>query len=116
MWRADDRCGRVGDSIEIAARLSAAHPASYRSDRGYALAASPLRREFTRQFESTLVMLGSTAGFVLLIVCGDDITPAIVEAIRTGAHTGLRGDGVITVCEALEVVRIRSGERNDAAV
>lgn len=52
----------------------------------------------------------------LLILCSDSLAPLIVEAIRQNAHTGLPGDGVIAVCEAIEVVRIRTGERGDDAV
>lgn len=53
---------------------------------------------------------------VLLILCSDGQAPAIVETIRQSAHTGLPGDGVISVCEATEVVRIHTDERGDAAV
>ncbi len=52
----------------------------------------------------------------LFILCSDEFAPPIVEAIRQGAHTGLPGDGIIAVCEATEVARIRTGERGDAAV
>ncbi len=52
----------------------------------------------------------------LFIVSSDAHAPAIVEALEKNAHTGLPGDGVIVVTEASEVVRIRSGERGDAAV
>lgn len=52
----------------------------------------------------------------LLIVSSDELSPGIVDAIEQSAHTGLPGDGVIVVTEATEVVRIRTGERGDAAV
>ncbi len=52
----------------------------------------------------------------LLILCSDVLAPLIVDAIRENAHTGLPGDGVIAVCEADEVVRIRTGARGDDAV
>jgi nitrogen regulatory protein P-II 1 len=51
----------------------------------------------------------------LFILCSDELAPLIVEAIRLGAHTGLPGDGIIAVCAATEVVRIRTGERGDSA-
>ncbi|HZR02599.1 MAG TPA: P-II family nitrogen regulator [Burkholderiales bacterium] len=53
---------------------------------------------------------------VIIIFCADALAPQLVDAIREGAHTGLPGDGIIGVCEALEVVRIRTGERGDDAV
>ena len=52
----------------------------------------------------------------LFIVCSDELAPQIVEAICMAAHTGLPGDGLIAVCEAVDVVRIRTGERGDDAV
>lgn len=53
---------------------------------------------------------------VVIVVCSDEIAPALTEAIRSAAHTGTKGDGIITVGNLSEVVRIRSGERNDLAV
>jgi nitrogen regulatory protein P-II 1 len=52
----------------------------------------------------------------LVIVCSDELAPQIVEAIRSNARTGLKGDGLIVVVEAAEVVRIGTGERGDDAV
>lgn len=52
----------------------------------------------------------------LIVVCSDERAPQVVEAIRQSAHTGLSGDGIIVVCEALEVVHIGTGERGDAAL
>ena len=52
----------------------------------------------------------------LFILCSDEFAPLIVDAIRQSAHTGLPGDGIIAMCEATEVVRIRTGERGDDAV
>ena len=52
----------------------------------------------------------------LIVLCSDEHAPHVVEAIRQSAHTGLSGDGIIAVCEALEVVHIGTGERGDAAV
>ena len=66
------------------------YPASYRADRGYALTASPLRREFTRHFESTLLILVSTAGFVLLIVCASVANLAVARTMRRDRELALR--------------------------
>ena len=62
----------------------------YRADRGYALTANPLRREFTRHFESTLVILASTAGFVLLIVCASVANLAVARTMRRDRELVLR--------------------------
>ncbi|MDP2681274.1 MAG: P-II family nitrogen regulator [Deltaproteobacteria bacterium] len=53
---------------------------------------------------------------VMVIVCSDEIAPALTEAIRSAAHTGIKGDGIITIGNLSEVVRIRTGEQNDLAV
>ena len=66
------------------------YPAFYRADRGYQLTASPLRREFTRNFEPTLVILVSTAGFVLLIVCASVANLAVARTMRRDRELALR--------------------------
>lgn len=50
------------------------------------------------------------------IFCPDDLVSEIVKAIEHSAHTGLRGDGKIYICEALEAIRISTGERGKAAI
>ena len=53
---------------------------------------------------------------ILEVVCNDDLAASIVEAIRHAAHTGNKGDGIILVSELREVVRIRTGEKQNQAV
>lgn len=53
---------------------------------------------------------------VLLMFCADELAPRIVEAIRTAAYTGHPGDGLIAVVPMDDIVRIRTGERGDAAL
>ena len=53
---------------------------------------------------------------VLVVVCSDGLEPEIVEAIRKAAHTGRVGDGIILVRDVREVVRIRTGEKQEQAV
>jgi nitrogen regulatory protein P-II 1 len=52
----------------------------------------------------------------MTILATDEQTPAIMDAIIEGARTGKIGDGKIFVSAIEEVVRIRSGEWNHAAV
>lgn len=52
----------------------------------------------------------------LEIACADDLVERVVEAIEKAAHTGLRGDGKIYVSPVERAVRIRTGERGEAAV
>lgn len=53
---------------------------------------------------------------ILLIACADALAPKIVEAIQHAARTGHPGDGIVTVVDAVAVLRIRTGECGDAAV
>ena len=53
---------------------------------------------------------------VLTMFCADALAAPLVRAIEQAAHTGLVGDGMIAVTELAELVRIRTGERGDAAV
>ncbi len=50
------------------------------------------------------------------IVCMDDLVDELVSIIEKTAHTGLRGDGKIYVCNVEAAVRISTGERGEAAV
>jgi predicted permease len=80
----------AADLASVGARLQTTDPESYPTDRGYALTASPLRREFTREFEATLLILGSTAGFVLLIVCASVANLAVARTMRRDRELALR--------------------------
>jgi nitrogen regulatory protein P-II 1 len=50
------------------------------------------------------------------IVVNDDKLEACIEAITGAAHTGKIGDGKIFVTDVERVIRIRTGEENEAAV
>jgi nitrogen regulatory protein P-II 1 len=50
------------------------------------------------------------------LVLEDEMVEKAVEAIRTSAQTGRIGDGKIFVSKIEDAVRIRTGERGDAAV
>jgi nitrogen regulatory protein PII len=52
----------------------------------------------------------------LAIVARDDQSDAIVAAITQAAGSGKIGDGKIFVSSVVEVVRIRTGERGEAAI
>lgn len=53
---------------------------------------------------------------VLLMFCPDELAQQVAETIRAAAHTGHPGDGLIAVSGLEDVLRIRSGERGDAAL
>ncbi|CAI10124.1 MULTISPECIES: P-II family nitrogen regulator [Aromatoleum] len=50
------------------------------------------------------------------IVLGDDLVDQAVEAIIKAARTGKIGDGKIFVTAVEQVVRIRTGETDEAAI
>jgi nitrogen regulatory protein PII len=52
----------------------------------------------------------------LEIVIRDDQSEAVVQAITEAAATGKIGDGKIFVSPVRDVIRIRTGERGEAAV
>ena len=52
----------------------------------------------------------------LEIFCSDAILAELVAVIQRAAHTGNPGDGVIMVAELAQVVRVRTGQQQDAAV
>jgi len=50
------------------------------------------------------------------VVVTDDIVDAAVDAIVKAAHTGKIGDGKIFIMPVEQVIRIRTGETNEAAI
>jgi nitrogen regulatory protein P-II 1 len=52
----------------------------------------------------------------LEIIAADGLVPQIIETIEKTAKTGRIGDGKIFVTPVEEVVRIRTGERGEAAI
>lgn len=50
------------------------------------------------------------------LYCSDEHCQHLADTISRAAHTGNPGDGVIAVTDLVDVSRIRSGERGNAAV
>lgn len=50
------------------------------------------------------------------VVCEDLVVERAVEAIINSARTGRIGDGKIFISSVEEVIRIRTGERGEAAI
>lgn len=50
------------------------------------------------------------------IVISESLTPKVVSTIEKVAKTGKIGDGKIFVCPVEDIIRIRTGERGEAAV
>jgi nitrogen regulatory protein P-II 1 len=79
-------------------------------------------RGFGRQKGHTEVYRGTEYAVELLpkiqitVLASDDLAPQILEAITAGARTGKIGDGKIFVTSLEEVIRIRTGDRGEAAI
>jgi nitrogen regulatory protein P-II 1 len=79
-------------------------------------------RGYGRQMGRTDKYRGSTYAVNLLpkikleIVLKDEDLELAIEALSSVARSGEIGDGKIFVSEVLEAVRIRTGERGDAAI
>jgi len=52
----------------------------------------------------------------LEIIVRDDDVDAVVDAIAEAANTGRIGDGKIFISDVDDVIRIRTGERGEAAI
>ncbi len=52
----------------------------------------------------------------LEVIAADNLVPKIIETIEVAAKTGRIGDGKIFVTPVEEVIRIRTGERGEAAI
>ena len=50
------------------------------------------------------------------VAVADDQVDAVIEAIRTAAHSGSIGDGKIFVVDLDQAIRIRTGESGDGAL
>ncbi|MDD2875976.1 MAG: P-II family nitrogen regulator [Acidiphilium sp.] len=50
------------------------------------------------------------------VICEDSVAERAIEAITNAARTGRIGDGKIFVSSIEEVIRIRTGEKGEAAI
>lgn len=78
------------DLDRVTAALQQSNPGSYPAAAGHRLEGTPLGREFTRRFESTLKVLLGTAAFVLLIVCASVTNLSVARTVRRGQELTLR--------------------------
>lgn len=67
-------------------------------------------------YRGTEVLLNMVPKVKFEIICDDTEVDVLIDVISATARTGNVGDGKIFVFPVDEVVRIRTGERGDAAV
>lgn len=79
-------------------------------------------RGFGRQQGQTETFRGSTYALNLVpkikveVVVRDEDVDEVVEAIVEATQTGELGDGKIFVSDVIDAIRIRTGERGEAAI
>jgi nitrogen regulatory protein PII 2 len=88
--------------------------------RGKGLVDLQLLKGAERGYEEAISQLGQGGRLIpkrmLLIVVPDDLVERTVKTIMRVNRTGKSGDGVIFVMPCTEAVRVRTGERADAAL
>ena len=67
-------------------------------------------------YRGTTVRVGLTEKVRFEIAVSEDFVEPAIQALCSGGQTGAVGDGKIFVLDLEQVVRIRSGETDDAAV
>ena len=67
-------------------------------------------------YRGTRVQMGLSEKVRLEIAVSEDVVETAVQAVSEGGRTGEVGDGKIFVVALEQVVRIRTGETDDAAV
>jgi nitrogen regulatory protein P-II 1 len=73
-------------------------------------------RDVVQQYRGDTVVLEFHEKVRLEMACSDSFVEMCIEAILEGARTGEVGDGKIFVQPLDQVVRIRTGERDGAAL
>lgn len=76
----------------------------------------PTSMDWSEYFRGNEVILNMVPKIKFEIIADDAQVDAIVDVIVSTARTGEVGDGKIFVSDIERVVRIRTGEENDAAL
>jgi len=81
------------------------HPVGYGYEPNY----------FEPRFEDAIRRYSYLAIVKIEVVCADKDLDRLVGVIERVGHSGAAGDGMIFVSDVCQAVRIRNGERGDAA-
>ena len=73
-------------------------------------------KEIVEQYRATSVVLEFREKMKIEMVCSEAFVQPTIEAILKSARTGVVGDGKIFVQPIESVIRIRTGERDNAAL
>ncbi|WP_372699809.1 P-II family nitrogen regulator [Arthrobacter sp. JSM 101049] len=102
-----EKMGIIRDALESygVQGLTVSQASGYGRQRGHT--------EVYRGAEYTIDLLPKVRVEILV---GDDRADDVVDVLVASANTGRAGDGKVWVTEVREAVRVRTGERGDAAV
>jgi nitrogen regulatory protein P-II 1 len=73
-------------------------------------------KEIVEQYRATSVVLEFREKVKIEMVCSEPFVQPTIDAILKSARTGVVGDGKIFVQPIESVIRIRTGERDNAAL
>jgi len=74
------------------------------------------QKGYTQHYRGSEYQVNLLPKIQLIVVIADADQERVVDAIEAAARTGEIGDGKIFVSPVTEAVRIRTGERGDAAI
>jgi len=74
------------------------------------------QKGYTQHYRGSEYQVNLLPKIMLIVVVPDAIQDRVVDAIETAARTSEIGDGKIFITPVLDAVRIRTGERGDAAL
>ena len=78
------------DLSTVAAQIANAHPDDYPKAYGYQIAVAPLQNELTRRARTTLIVLLSTTGLVLLIACANVANLLFAQLLKRERELAIR--------------------------
>jgi nitrogen regulatory protein P-II 1 len=74
------------------------------------------QKGYTQHYRGSEYQVNLLPKVLVIAVVVDSKKDAVIEAIENAARTGEIGDGKIFVSPVTEVIRIRTGDRGDAAL
>ncbi|OXS28535.1 MAG: transcriptional regulator [Desulfovibrio sp. MES5] len=74
------------------------------------------QRGHTEVYRGTIMQVDCLPKVKVEVVLHEDMLESVINAVMSTARTGQVGDGKIFISDVEDVVRIRTGERGDAAL
>lgn len=74
------------------------------------------QRGHTEVYRGTIMQVDCLPKVKVEVVLHEDMLESVINAVMTTARTGQVGDGKIFISDVEDAVRIRTGERGDAAL